>query len=138
MMRVTWARFLSLCTISMVVSALARPSAAADAGWPQFRGPTGQGISDATGLPSEWSPNKNVAWKIEVPGRGWSSPSIAGGKVYLTSAVGTGEGSLTLRAYCFDESTGKTLWDTEVFKPGADSPQGMHKKNSPASPTPVV
>ena len=60
--------------------------------WPQFRGPTGQGISSAKGVPVEWGADKNVAWKIEVPGQGWSSPALADGKVYLTSAVPEGSG----------------------------------------------
>src|SRR5215210_625786 len=55
--------------------------------WPQFRGPTGQGVSAASGVPVRWGPDKNVAWKVPVAGRGWSSPVLFGGKVYLTSGV---------------------------------------------------
>lgn len=105
--------------------------------WPQFRGPTGQGLSAATGVPVEWSQSKNVAWKKEIPGSGWSSPVLMGGKVYLTSAVSAG-GPLSLHAMCLDESDGKTLWDTEVFKPDPADAKRMHAKNSPASPTPIV
>ena len=46
--------------------------------WPQFRGPTGQGHSIERGLPLEWSETRNVIWKSAVPGRGWSSPVVAG------------------------------------------------------------
>jgi outer membrane protein assembly factor BamB len=49
--------------------------------WPEFRGPTGQGHSAEQGVPLEWSESRNVAWKTPVPGAGWSSPVIAGGRV---------------------------------------------------------
>ena len=42
--------------------------------WPQFRGPDGQGHSDAVGLPTTWSDDENVTWKTAIAGRGWSSP----------------------------------------------------------------
>src|SRR5580700_1837495 len=70
--------------------------------WPQFRGPTGQGLSTATGVPVEWSATKNIAWKTEIPGAGWSSPVVSDAKVYLTSAVGPRGGSITLHVYCVD------------------------------------
>ena len=44
--------------------------------WPEFRGPTGQGIAPEGPLPGEWSPTKNVAWKHPIPGSGWSSPVV--------------------------------------------------------------
>jgi hypothetical protein len=49
--------------------------------WPQFRGPGGEGHSAERDLPTEWGESKNIAWKTPVPGRGWSSPVIAGGRV---------------------------------------------------------
>ena len=60
--------------------------------WPQFRGPSGQGLASETGLPLEWSESRNVLWKTPVPGRGWSSPSISGGRVWLTTSVEGSEG----------------------------------------------
>lgn len=110
---------------------------AAENEWPQFRGPDGQGISKATSVPVKWSATENVAWSVEVPGRGWSSPVLSRGKLYLTSAVGEGD-NITLRAYCFDAKDGRALWDTEVFHPDAASATRMHRKNSAASPTPIV
>ncbi|MFO0936304.1 MAG: PQQ-binding-like beta-propeller repeat protein [Gemmataceae bacterium] len=110
------------------------------ADWPQFRGPTQQGHSDAKGLPVEWSSDQNVAWKVEIPGKGWSSPIASGGKIYVTTAVAEGSGEKkdqSLRALCLDSKTGKIVWNREVFhKSGADVP-GSHSKNSQASPTPV-
>ena len=106
--------------------------------WPQFRGPTGQGISTATGIPTEWNTRKNVAWSVEIPGRGWSSPVISGGKIYLTTSMATPRGPVSLFAICLDETTGKHLWDTEVFRPNTSLASQMHGKNSLASPTPIV
>ena len=65
--------------------------AAGGADWFQFRGPDGQGHSDAK-LATEWAPGKNVTWRKELPGVGWSSPVAVGGKIYLTTAVQKGEG----------------------------------------------
>src|SRR5713226_1198089 len=62
------------------------PAPAADS-WPEFRGPTGQGLVASGKLPTEWGPDKNVAWKQEIPGKGWSSPVILDGRIYLTTAV---------------------------------------------------
>ncbi|HEY1066127.1 MAG TPA: PQQ-binding-like beta-propeller repeat protein [Pirellulales bacterium] len=109
--------------------------------WPEFRGPTAQGVSSETGLPVEWGPDKNIRWKVQVPGLGWSSPVIVDGKVYLTSAdptPGGAEGDLDLIALCFDAATGKQLWRTNVFKEEAATAPKIHGKNSHASPTPLV
>jgi hypothetical protein len=57
------------------------------ADWPEFRGPTGQGHASEEGLPLEWDEGRNIAWKIPVPGRGWSSPVVAGGRVWLTTSI---------------------------------------------------
>ncbi|MFO0807671.1 MAG: PQQ-binding-like beta-propeller repeat protein [Gemmataceae bacterium] len=55
--------------------------------WPQFRGPTATGVAADATLPIEWGPDKNVAWKVEIPGAGWSSPIVWGDKVFVTTAV---------------------------------------------------
>jgi hypothetical protein len=102
--------------------------------WPQFRGPTGQGHSDARGLPLEWSESRNVRWKTPVPGRGWSSPVVAGGRVWVTTAI-TGSGA-SLRALAFDADTGREAVNVEVFRIRNGDLSNL--KNSHASPTPVV
>jgi outer membrane protein assembly factor BamB len=56
-------------------------------GWPGFRGPDMSGLALDAKLPDRWSKTENVAWTIDVPGRGWSSPIVAGGTVYVTSAI---------------------------------------------------
>ena len=124
-----------LCLISLCLPAFAR---AGD--WPEFRGPDGQGHSDATHVPLRWGPEQNVAWKAPVAGRGWSSPVVAGGRVYLTTAVegAGGKGELSLRALCLDAADGKTLWDVEVLRADAAKTGAIHQKNSPASSTPLV
>ena len=102
--------------------------------WPEFRGPTGQGTSTARNLPTEWSPTTNVVWKQPIPGRGWSSPVLDDERIFLTTAV-EANNALSLRALSLDASTGRTLWNTEVFTP---APGASHSKNTHASPTPVI
>ncbi len=58
--------------------------------WPQFRGPSGRGVADSSSLPERWSPLENVAWSVEIPGRGWSSPIVSRNRVFVTSAVNAG------------------------------------------------
>jgi outer membrane protein assembly factor BamB len=119
--------------LAIGVAALATAIVSAE-DWPQFRGPTGQGHSTETGLPLEWGENTNVIWKIPVPGRGWSSPAVANGRVWMTTAVDDRGGSLRLLSV--DVATGKLLTDTEVFRfRGGPAP---NVKNSHASPTPIV
>ena len=109
------------------------------ADWPEFRGPDAQGHSDATNLPLTWSPTSHIAWKTAVAGVGWSSPVVVGDRIFLTSAVSlSGKEEATadrsLRALALDATTGKTVWDVELFQ--AKTPRA-HRKNSHASPTPV-
>ena len=118
--------------------AVVTPAALAAEDWPQFRGPTAQGVSTAKNVPIEWSPSKNVAWKLDIPGTGWSSPVLSNGRIYLTAAVDGGNSPATLRALCIDAAEGKILWNVEVFQPDPNSMRAKHAKNSPASPTPIV
>ena len=82
-----------LCLLLWLAAAGAVPTAE---DWPAFRGPTGQGHSAERGVPLEWSESKNIVWKTPVPGRGWSSPVVAGGRVWVTTA--TRERGASLRA----------------------------------------
>lgn len=102
--------------------------------WPAFRGPTGQGHSTERGLAVEWNELHNVAWKTPVPGQGWSSPVVSGGRVWMTTAVGGRAASL--RAVAFDARTGQQVADVEVF--GSRRGELLNPKNSLASPTPIV
>jgi outer membrane protein assembly factor BamB len=107
------------------------PTDAADS--PQFRGPGGQGHSDAKNLPLTWSETENIAWKVPIAGLGWSSPSIQGDQIWLTTALDDGK---SLHAIALDRASGKTLHDVEVFT--LENPGGVHSKNSHASPTPLI
>ena len=109
--------------------------AAATEDWPQFRGPTGQGHSAEQGLPLEWSESRNVLWKTAVPGRGWSSPVVAGGRVWLTTAMNT-PGGASLRLLGFDIDTGREVVNAEAFR--LRSADLTNAKNSHASPTPIL
>jgi len=102
--------------------------------WPQFRGPTGQGHSTETGLPIEWSESRNIVWKTPVPGRGWSSPVVADGRIWLTTA--TKDKGTSLRALAYDVENGRELINVEVFH--LRSADLTNPKNSHASPTPIV
>jgi outer membrane protein assembly factor BamB len=55
--------------------------------WPQFRGPNGSATSPDAQLPAEWGRDKNVAWKVKLPGYAWSCPVVWGDKVFVTTAV---------------------------------------------------
>jgi outer membrane protein assembly factor BamB len=102
--------------------------------WPQFRGPSGQGHSVEKGLPVDWSNTKNVRWKTPLQGAGWSSPAIAGDRLWLTTAADKGA---SLRLLALDTTSGKVTLDSEVFRV-RDLGPGIHAKNSFASPTAIV
>src|SRR5580700_8082654 len=55
--------------------------------WPGWRGPSYNGISPLKNLPTSWSPDRNIAWKTPVPGRGHSSPVVWGNRVFLTTDI---------------------------------------------------
>jgi outer membrane protein assembly factor BamB len=108
---------------------------APQAQWPQFRGPTGQGHSADTSLPLEWNETRNIAWKVPVPGLAWSSPVVANGRVWITTAV-ENRGAVSLRLLAFDAASGSQAVDVEVFRLGRTA--AINPKNSQASPTPIV
>ena len=64
------------------------PAAFAEDGWTQFRG-AAAGVAEDKNLPDTWSATENVVWKVDIPGRGWSSPVVAGDRIYLTSVIAT-------------------------------------------------
>jgi outer membrane protein assembly factor BamB len=100
--------------------------------WPQFRGPTRQGISTETNLPLRWSATEHLAWKTRIPGEGWSSPIVWGDHVFLTSA--TDEGA-AFHVIALSARDGKLLWDKEV---GRQVPGHKQQRNSYATPTPCT
>jgi len=118
----------------------------ASADWPEFRGPDGQGhVPEGHTLPLSWSATENVAWKVEVPGKGWSSPVVVGDRIYLTTAIADSEDQSapvdvdrSLRALALDANTGETIWETTIFAQDGEEKIRVHRKNSHASPTPVM
>ena len=111
----------------------ATPSAQVE--WPQFRGPDGQGHSSEQSVPLEWSETRNVAWKVPVRGRAWSSPVIAGGRIWMTTSVAE-PGGASLRTLAVDVATGRELLNVEVFR--LSNANLKNPKNSHASPTPII
>jgi len=106
--------------------------AQSESNWPRFRGPTGQGLSTDTGLPTAWDASSHVAWKTALPGEGWSSPIVWGDRIFVTSAT---EGGRSCHVLCLDASSGTIAWDQKVFDQEAGRKEG---KNSYATPTPCT
>lgn len=102
--------------------------------WPGWRGPRGDGTSLERSLPTTWdvTAGKTVAWKVEVPGRGHSSPIVFGDQIFLATALEDRQE----RVLCsFDRRTGKLLWQQTVLKAPLE---GKHELNSYASSTPAT
>lgn len=118
--------------IPVLLAAFSIITMAAD-NWPQFRGPDGNGHSDAKDLPLNWSETQNIVWKTPIHDRGWSSPVIFGKQIWLTTASKDGK---QLFALCLDKDTGKLIRDIKLFD--VTQPQYAHPFNTYASPTPVI
>ncbi len=108
-------------------------STLAFANWPDWRGPTGDGRSDTTGLPLKWSETENIVWKTRIHDLGYSTPVVWGDQIWLTTATKDGR---TLYAVCVDLNTSRVVHDVEVFNP--EKPQRIHRNNSYATPSAVV
>jgi outer membrane protein assembly factor BamB len=123
--------------------------------WPQFRGPQARGVATSPQLPVRWSTTENVLWKTDLPGRGWSSPIVAHGRVVVTTVVSQGEleapkkglyfggerpeppqGIQQWQVLCLDLATGQVVWVRQVHE--GRPPSSIHLKNSYASETPVT
>lgn len=89
--------------------------------WPRFRGADGSGIAESS-VPTEWSPDKNIKWKTELPGAGCSSPIAIGGKIFVTCYSGYGESrndvgdkkDLQRHVVCIEQASGKELWSKTI------------------------
>lgn len=123
---------MQILLLFLIVLLASAPRAAAQ--WPEFRGPGGQGHSLAREVPIEWSESRNIAWKVPVEGLGWSTPVVADGKVWLTTAAGD-RGS-SLRLVGFEAQSGRQLVSTEVFRVRGSA--DINPKNNRASPSPVI
>jgi outer membrane protein assembly factor BamB len=123
-MRWVFAFFLTIATCH---------TAAGAENWPQFRGPHGDGKSDAVGLPTEWSETKNIVWKTPIHDRGWSSPVIWGEQIWMGTATPDGK---QMFAVCVDKASGKIVHDIKLFE--NEKVSEIHTLNSYASPTPAI
>tara|TARA_Y100001960_G_C14747591_1_gene866532 strand:- start:505 stop:1752 length:1248 start_codon:yes stop_codon:yes gene_type:complete len=119
--------------ISSILTFLALFPHSFKADWPQFRGPDGQGHSNAKNIPIEWGEGKNIKWKMPVPGEGFSSPVILNDQIWMTSSENDGK---TLRAICLNKTDGKLIHNIKVISTDDAGPR--HRLNGYASPTPVL
>lgn len=99
------------------------------ADWAQWRGPNGNNTVDGQTVPTRWSSDLNVAWKVEVSGRGHSSPIVIGDLIVLTSAE---EKTQQQAVFGFDRASGKPRWATGISRGGFPK---VHSKNTHASAT---
>jgi outer membrane protein assembly factor BamB len=100
--------------------------------WPQWRGEGGNAISTDSNLPTRWTATEGIRWKVDLPGRGLSSPIIAAGRLYLTACTGVNQDRL--HVLCFDAADGRKLWERQFWATGLTA---CHPKTCMAAPTPV-
>ncbi|MDZ7615536.1 MAG: PQQ-binding-like beta-propeller repeat protein [Patescibacteria group bacterium] len=117
--------------ILAAVLPLATVSAWAAEAWPVFRGPSYDGSSDAANLPLTWSEEHNVVWKTPISHRGWSTPVVMDGQIWLTTATEDGR---EMFVYCVDLATGGVLHRARLFQNAEPEPL-ENAVNSYASPT---
>ncbi len=141
---------LLICILTMTTSA-----AVAQSHWLQFRGPGSRGVAERTEIPDKWSATENIAWKRDVPGRGWSSPVVWNDYVFVTTVINTGtteeakkglyfggnrpappESIHRWMVICLDLKTGEIRWERQVHEGKPES--AIHVKSSFASETPVT
>ena len=100
--------------------------------WPQWRGPRGDGVAVNQELPTRWTKEQNVRWRVDVPGRGHSSPIVINGLVVLATAEDR-EQKQSVVAY--DEETGELKWKTLVHEGGFPRSNEVHRKATNANGT---
>lgn len=101
--------------------------------WTQFRGSQLNGRSIESGFPVNWNDSTNIAWKIPIPGKGWSSPIVFENQVWLTTADSE---TREIRAICVDLESGKRLHNVLIYQP--EKLYRIHAVNSYATPTGAI
>ncbi|MDA1166363.1 MAG: PQQ-like beta-propeller repeat protein [Planctomycetota bacterium] len=147
------------CISSMLLASFLVPAAVDchgdDGNWPQWRGPLGTGVSPNGEPPIEWSEEKNVRWKVELPGRGHGTPIVWNDHVFLSTAIPFGpklppkqsgrpgeHDNLAVSqrhqfvALALDRATGRTIWKKQLHE--ALPEEGAHSTASLASASPVA
>lgn len=116
---------------------VAVPSAAAAAAredWPAWRGPSGNGVSRETGLPTQWSRTDNIAWTLAMPSFSGSTPIVSGSRIFLNVADDVhSKEPVTLHLWCVDRDSGRLLWQRPL---GGGNRQ--ERKQNMSSPSPVT
>lgn len=149
-------RTLTVALLVTTFGVVVRAQAPGQSNWPQWRGPSGNGVATGT-PPAKWSDTANVAWKVEIPGRGYSTPVAWGDRLYLTTAIPTGKGATAQEpdggrgagggagggqehqfvVMALDRLTGKTIWrrTATIATPheGYHRVYGSFASNSPAT-----
>ena len=151
----------SLIVVALNLFGVTPRGAVIDDNWAQWRGPDGLGVSPSAAYPDEWAPDKNIAWKTPVPGRGHSSPIVWKDRIFLTTSIEGGKAPddhkapihlgfdlkpgyyhadsvgadhlYALKVLAFDAKGGKLLWEKTVYD-GAMY-DNRHSKNTYASST---
>lgn len=118
---------------AIILAATCLCSAPSHADWPDWRGPTADGHSDATGLPLHWSETENIAWKTAIHDNGHSTPVVLDDQIWLTTAK---EDGTVLYAVCVDLDSGAVLHDITVFE--VAEPQRIHPLNTYATPSAAI
>ena len=117
--------------MAALVAVVTGTSVAAE-NWPCFRGPSRQGVTEATGLPARWTATDGVRWKTPIPGEAHSSPIVWGDTVFVTTAT---DGGRSCRVLCLDAASGAVKWNTEVF---TQETGRKESRNTYATPTPCT
>ena len=144
---------LSTLTAFLAPVLVATAALGAQENWPQWRGPDGNGVSAAEGLPTNWSQTENVVWATALPSWSGGTPVIWGDRIFVTSASkadsvtptapaeqrrqsrggGRDPGGKSLLLICFSKSDGRELWRYQL-----DVGNQLHLKHNDTSPSPVT
>lgn len=147
---------LSGTTLHFLVLFVLAPAVLCADNWPQWRGPSANGISAETKVPVRWSATENVLWKTPIRGMGTSTPIVWGDRVFVTAQIGDGpvagggsdfEGAQPIRktgesdgvhfvVQAFSRQDGDLLWE-KTFEAGSELPE-VHSKHNLASPSCVT
>jgi outer membrane protein assembly factor BamB len=148
-------------TSCLIASAVLLTAPVRAENWPQWRGPGGQGVSAERTLPVEWAPDRNIAWKTELPGSGVSSPIVWGDRIFVTAVIEgetvpgakavvhtvegkewihpasvAGDKRHTFKLLALDARTGRILWAETPYE--GTVYDARHSRSSFAGPTPVT
>ncbi|TWT88341.1 outer membrane biogenesis protein BamB [Pseudobythopirellula maris] len=119
----------SLASATAAVASAGPNASPGDRPW--WRSAQLNGVASSPSAPTEWGPDSNIAWKVDVPGRGHATPCVVGDQIFISTAV---EGAEEMRLLSFDRATGAEGWNTLLHSGGF---MHIHSKNSHASATPA-